>query len=141
MAHGIHCELHHSLLLQKCAKEFLVAYYLRVGLFDIVQTDAVAHEVEVFEGLGLVAVRLFVAGLSVVEVDFRQTYGRIDGLQGGVVALYEKRMVCRIEFPPGIAYAYCRLGCMPRCRAVRVVVAGEPDLDVLVWPVESVWNH
>ena len=93
VAHRLHAEFAPALLEDEPAEPFLaglgdagdgggavriVEVDLRIGRLDAVEAAALAHLVEVEDGLCDVAVGLLVAGLGIVEVDLGETEGGID---------------------------------------------------------------
>ena len=96
--------------------------------------------VQVFERCGLVALGLFVAGLGVVEIDFRQAEGRINRLHRSVILGFAQRLVGFEQTAPYIAYAgdTAAFTSIPLIGASIVVVAGELDILRLVGPPETV---
>ena len=140
MAHRFQSELYHAFFLDAPAEQLLVPFDFGVSDLDLFQSDTCAHLVQVFERCGLVALGLFVAGLGVVEIDFRQAEGRINRLHRSVILGFAQRLVGFEQTAPYIAYAgdTAAFTSIPLIGASIVVVAGELDILRLVGPPETV---
>lgn len=93
VAHRFQSELYHAFFLDAPAEQLLVPFDFGVSDLDLFQSDTCAYPVQVFERCGLVALGLFVAGLGVVEIDFRQAEGRINRLHRSVILGFAQRLL------------------------------------------------